>query len=192
MPCVVPGTSPTYFNALPKGVCDSLGGRYFPETSKGFADARSFMSELLNPSAPTAADLPGGLGDRITPTTDHCRLARKWKLDQRLARALVVMSGRLEFGIEIISGYRSPEKQRALEAQGRPAAPVDVSTHTWCPATGADLTVSIAPVRSVKARLGAEAVRAGLRWGGGSPVDRAGIPSDWNHVDLGPRSLNSR
>jgi len=41
----------------------------------------------------------------------------------------------------------------------------------------------------MKAIWGRIAVMNGLRWGGGSrtSVEQAGIPSDWPHVDLGPR-----
>jgi len=40
---------------------------------------------------------------------------------------------------------------------------------------------------SEKKRFWGQMVEAnGLRWGGGSPVDN-GIPSDWQHVDGGPR-----
>jgi len=28
----------------------------------------------------------------------------------------------------------------------------------------------------------------GLRWGGGGPREENGMPIDWPHVDLGPRS----
>jgi len=28
----------------------------------------------------------------------------------------------------------------------------------------------------------------GLRWGGGGEVDSGGIPVDWQHADLGPRT----
>ena len=79
-----------------------------------------------------------------------------------------------------------------VRAEGRPTADNDRSTHVApCPATGADLWPSVTPINVVVARLGAEAVHAGLRWGGGSPVgskdsDAPGIPSDWQHVDLGP------
>lgn len=117
-----------------------------------------------------------------------CAMARKWKIDLNLAFALHRMAkNNQQFGISIISGFRTCEEQQRLEAQGRPAAPCDVSTHTSCPATGADLQPSVAVNDYVKAQLGVSAALAGLRWGGGSPVSREGIPVDWNHVDLGPR-----
>lgn len=117
-----------------------------------------------------------------------CALSLQWGIEEQLASRLQAMAGRTEFPISIISGLRTPQEQKALARAGRPAAPVGVSTHLSCPATGADVMPQIAVTNIVKARLGAEGVRAGLRWGGGSPVDpRTGIPSDWNHFDLGPR-----
>lgn len=125
----------------------------------------------------------------ILPTPDNVAvLSDRWQISCELARRLTQLAGMLEFPIQIISGYRSPAKQRALAAEGRPTAPVDRSTHTSCPATGADVWPGIAVTRVVQARLGTQARLAGLRWGGGSPVDPGtGIPSDWNHLDLGPR-----
>jgi len=128
------------------------------------------------------------------PTTiyegmDPCQLSIRWGLAGELAARLIETASRLEFPITIISGLRTVAEQNALRAQGRPAAANNVSTHLACPATGADLWPSIAVTSVVKARLGAEAVFSGLRWGGGSPVDpETGIPDDWNHVDLGPRT----
>lgn len=90
--------------------------------------------------------------------------------------------------LEVISGYRTPEAQKALAKRGRPAAPVPLSNHTICPARGADLRiVGAIPSQEMKKEFGRAAEDAGLRWGGGSARDADGIPSDWNHVDLGPR-----
>jgi len=123
----------------------------------------------------------------ITPETDLCELANKWKIDPVLAAALISMAERLPFPFQIISGWRSREHQEQLIRGGK-GAPVDRSTHCSCPATGADLWPNVAVTNVVKATLGEAATIAGLRWGGGSPVDPdTGIPSDWNHVDLGPR-----
>lgn len=129
-------------------------------------------------------------GSRFSPELT-CELADRWQISDVLATRLRQLAARLEFPITIISGFRTAEEQLELGRAGRPAAPVEVSTHTSCPATGADLMPTIAVTNVVKARLGAEAVLVGLRWGGGSPVDpETGIPSDWNHVDLGPRSTS--
>lgn len=126
--------------------------------------------------------LPERIGD------DWCGLSTRWRLAPDLAMRLVRMAARAPFPIQIISGYRSPEKQRALTQEGRPTAPVGRSTHTSCPSTGADVWPGIAVSRVVQAQLGEAGTIAGLRWGGGSPIaPDTGIPSDWNHFDLGPR-----
>jgi len=127
-----------------------------------------------------------------------CSLAQRWGIRFDLARRLVAMSQRLEFPVQIISGSRSRTEQTALLETGRPTARFELSTHAnefedgSCRlATGADLSPLVAHVGAVRARMGAEAVFAGLRWGGGSQVDPStGIPSDWQHVDLGPRSTH--
>lgn len=128
------------------------------------------------------------LPQRIDPTTDPCDLMSRWLISRELAVKLVRLSGRVEFPFNIISGYRTRTRQEELTQQGRPTANPDLSTHLSCPATGADLWPDVAVTDVVKARLGAEAVSVGLRWGGGGPVDpETGIPIDWNHFDLGPR-----
>jgi len=127
----------------------------------------------------------------LDPLTNIQFLQETFRIECALAEAFVRMSGRLEFGISIISGFRSEAEQDELRREGFPAAPNDRSTHLSCPATGGDLWPDIAVTRPVKARLGAEGVFAGLRWGGGSAMDpdEAGIiPLDWNHFDLGPRN----
>ena len=124
----------------------------------------------------------------ITQETDPCGLAAKWGISNELAFGLVRFSRLAEdLGLSIFSGARTCAEQTALKAQGRPAASCDVSTHVSCPATGADLLTTPVPLVSVKARFLAAGTLAGLRVGGGSPVGADGIPSDWNHVDLGPR-----
>lgn len=124
----------------------------------------------------------------LESTVDPCELAERWMISYQLALRLTRLPGALPFGIQIISGYRTPQEQEELLKEGKGAAPVDVSTHTSCPATGADLWPTIAVTNVVKATFGAAVTYAGLRWGGGSPVDpETGIPVDWNHVDLGPR-----
>ena len=115
-----------------------------------------------------------------------------WRLEPELARklcrTLAIMEAETGLTWRIISGYRTPEEQLELQRQGRPAAPVDLSTHTVCPSQGADVSVATFPTTAMKAQFGRVATEQGLRWGGGSPVDPdTGIPFDWNHVDLGPR-----
>lgn len=120
------------------------------------------------------------------------RMCGAWKLDGELVRRLqpALAQAEQETGLEwnILSGYRTEEEQDQLRRQGRPTAPPGCSTHTVCPATGADVQVSTFPTNAIKATWGRIVVMHGMRWGGGSPVDpNTGIPSDWNHVDLGPR-----
>lgn len=120
--------------------------------------------------------------------TDPCSLVDKWQIDEEVAQNLVWMATILPFEMRVISGYRSREKQEDLIKEGRPAAPVGLSTHCSCPATGVDLALNVFAARQIKIEFGRVAQLAGFRWGGGSPADPiTGIPSDWNHLDLGPR-----
>jgi len=89
---------------------------------------------------------------------------------------------------EIISGYRTAKEQADLGRRGRPTAPDDLSTHRSCPATGVDVSLGFLPTRVMKAIWGRIVTMNGLRWGGGGAVDDGGIPQDWGHVDMGPRS----
>jgi len=119
---------------------------------------------------------------------DLCR--EPWLLSPTLARrlsdTLAEVSHRTGMSWSILSGYRTQEEQEQLARKGRPTAPRGCSTHTTCPATGADVQVNGFPARQFKVIFGEVAQENGLRWGGGSPLDN-GIPVDWNHVDLGPR-----
>lgn len=133
---------------------------------------------------PTPIPVPASHGD-------ICKLADKWLLCPTLASRLCAMAQLVPFKLTIISGYRSREKQFQLIRDGRPAVHPDKSTHCSCPATGADLRIDgLEPGPYEKALFGEGAVKAGLRWGGGSPAPD-GIPVDWNHVDLGPRKPNT-
>lgn len=116
-----------------------------------------------------------------------CDLSMRWGISGELAERLTLGADHLEFPVAIISGLRTEAQQDALRRDGNPAADNDRSTHLSCPATGADVWPQITIVPAVKGRLGAEMVLAGLRWGGGSQLDESGMPSDWNHFDLGPR-----
>ena len=131
--------------------------------------------------------LPEAIGD------DHCRLARKWILEARLAEMLVLMdrvagqrftaAGVRWPGLWIISGYRSPKDQ----ARVNPALPN--SLHVRCPSLAVDLRVgqvaaSITPEETWRA-LGNIWRAMGGRWGGDFK-DRLGQPThDDNHFDLG-------
>lgn len=124
--------------------------------------------------------------ETLGPETDPCDLARKWILSVELAEKLVCLTHHLPYSVQIISGWRSSEEQERLIREGKGALQ-DRSTHRSCPATGADLWPLVAVTSNVKGYLGAACTLCGLRWGGGSPTDRDGLPVDWNHVDLGPR-----
>lgn len=122
-----------------------------------------------------------------------CELAHDWGIRPELASRIVTVQGELPFDIWIFSGARSRKEQANY------GLAFDRSTHadhdaTGCPrlATGVDMqpvSPGVRLSRPAVAQLGAAAVRAGLRWGGGAPVDDVGIPvgnERW-HFDLGPR-----
>lgn len=127
-------------------------------------------------------------------SSDPCALASRWVLVLDLTQRLVAMSSQIPGGLTIFSGMRTVAEQEALEAAGRPTAPLDLSTHLSCPATGADVRFTLGAANlelQSRVQFGFWAVANGLRWGGGSPVDpTTGIPSDWQHLDLGPRVLS--
>ena len=117
-------------------------------------------------------------------------IAEKATVDCDLAARVWRTALRLPFSLQITSGYRSPARQEELGREGYPTAPVHLSNHTVCPARAVDVAiVGVAVVTDEhKWALGAAAQAEGLRWGGGSPVNpQTGIPSDWVHLDLGPR-----
>lgn len=148
--------------------------------------------------------------------TVFCDLAARWIVDQdvmfRMQAAVTFMNTERAYAsilrtkgipisfddgvpVMIISGHRTVARQEELRAAGRPTAPPGRSTHTSCPATGIDLRIPghMDPTNSdtdrvLWADLGRAAERLGLRWGGGSPRDRFGLPSDFNHFDKGPRA----
>jgi len=124
---------------------------------------------------------------------DPCEIAVNWGIDERLAKRIVGAAGLFlmmtRAPVWIISGYRTRYEQSFLGRSGRPAAPDDVSTHRSCPATGVDISLGTLPSRDRKEFWGTLVQLEGLRWGGGSPLDDNGIPTDWGHVDLGPRNL---
>lgn len=122
-----------------------------------------------------------------------CSLGQDWGLSRELSFKLAAVMERWEeetrMGIHVLSGMRTRAEQEALIRAGAPAAPVELSTHTTCPSQGADLGFAAFVTTTMKGRFGLIVTENGLRWGGGSPVDPStGIPSDWNHVDTGPRS----
>lgn len=122
---------------------------------------------------------------------DDCQLAAQWQVDPDTMRRvwLAAQDFTAETGIpvDIISGYRTQRQQRELGRRGRPTAPDRVSTHRSCPATGVDIQLGLLPSNLTKSTWGQWAFRHGLRWGGGSRLLESGLPSDWQHVDRGPR-----
>jgi len=124
---------------------------------------------------------------------DGIVIAMEWRLDLEFANRVAEAINRTEQDtsrpIRIISGWRSHREQQALIDQGV-GAPLDVSNHTSCPSTAVDVTLGPFPTLDQKRLLGINAAMFGLRWGGGSPIDGNGIPTDWNHLDRGPRVKN--
>lgn len=121
-----------------------------------------------------------------------CNLVARWLVEPETIRKVVLAAQdyRMTTGTDvfILSGYRTKAAQATLSRRGRPTAPDELSTHRSCLATGVDIDLGFLVANSKKALWGSAVVFRGLRWGGGSPVDPlTGIPSDWNHVDLGPR-----
>lgn len=122
-----------------------------------------------------------------------CDIALAWVVDQRTVElaqaAALAFEEQTRRRVDIISGFRTSAEQERLRGQGRPTALDSLSTHRSCPATGMDISVGPLPTTLMKVLWGTQVVFAGLRWGGGSPVDlQTGIPEDWNHLDRGPRS----
>lgn len=113
------------------------------------------------------------LSDRVADS-DACSLSRRWALDPVVARKLVDLDGKVGAifsaqglrwpGLSIISGFRSHQKQAALN----PDAPD--SYHTRCPALAVDLRVGDAPARTTPFELwavvGQQWKLLGGRWGG--------------------------
>jgi len=125
---------------------------------------------------------------------EPCELAERWGVSpdtmDRVWRS--AESFEREMGgrrVYIISGWRSRLEQRQLARQGRPTAPDALSTHRSCPATGVDISFGVNSTNFMRANWGRITLINGLRWGGGGAVDsKTGIPLDWAHVDMGPRS----
>ena len=128
----------------------------------------------------------------VIALSDPCVLASTWRVDQsimsRVFRAAELFEMTTRRPVWIISGWRSQFEQRQLKARGRPTASDDTSTHRTCPATGLDVSLGSMPGRDLIAFWGSLVQLNGLRWGGGSSVDADGIPSDWQHLDGGPRA----
>jgi len=121
-----------------------------------------------------------------------CDIARRWavSLDTVKRVRLAAEDFNTETGrqVWIISGFRSVAEQNRLRRQGRPTADNDRSTHLSCPATAVDISLGARPSNFLKATWGRLTLVRGLRWGGGGAVAESGIPLDWQHVDVGPRT----
>jgi len=127
----------------------------------------------------------------IVRSADACRLAQVWGVDEgvmeKIGTAADLFARFAGRPVYIISGFRTRREQSFLSRTGRPAAPDSLSTHRSCPATGVDISLGV-PVPSDLIRFWGELLELnGLRWGGGSPADDRGIPTDWQHADRGPR-----
>lgn len=121
---------------------------------------------------------------------EECALANRWLVTEDTMRRVVLSAEQYweetRHRVWIISGYRTAAEQAALGRAGRPAARDDLSTHRSCPATGVDVSLGAFPERSRIGIWGRIVLLNGLRWGGGGPVVR-GMPTDFGHVDRGPR-----
>lgn len=107
---------------------------------------------------------------------------------RKVVRAAALFTAETGRQVWIISGHRTAGGQAELKRQGRPTADPKKSTHLSCPATGVDVSLGFVPTRVLKAIWLRLASEEGLRVGGGGPVDDGGLPKDWNHVDVGPRT----
>lgn len=130
--------------------------------------------------------------ERITEA-GFCELAERWQVEPATMERVWLSAGDFEQEtgrhVYIISGFRTAAQQERLTKAGRPTAPPGRSTHTSCPATGVDVWLGPLPNVTLKHIWGRVAILNGLRWGGGSQVNpETGVPSDWPHVDRGPRA----
>ena len=127
----------------------------------------------------------------LVTDADACDLALRWGLDFRFAEKLLLSAQDFEAetraAVTILSGYRTKAEQDRLRKRGRPAAPDGISTHRSCPATGADVSLGFAATTTIKHIWGRILFMNGLRFGGGSSLDDDLLPTDWQHVDAGPR-----
>lgn len=133
--------------------------------------------------------------EKLPDDPDPCSVAARWKVDPDTMRRVMVAADlfllQTRAPVWIISGYRTALEQLSLGRSGRPTAPDSRSTHRSCPATGVDISLGPLPSKEKKQLWGALVQLNGLRWGGGSELDADGIPSDWQHVDRGPRRDNA-
>jgi len=143
---------------------------------------------------------------QLLDTEAICAFAADWAIHEALAFRLSAGAeflSRSGLYLNMQSGYRSPTRQEELGRDAGPGdtvAPVDLSTHTTCPAVGADIGVDGFTKRTapkvIRWQVGSALRLQGLRWGGGGPEEdweipemgTVRIPVDWNHFDLGSRA----
>lgn len=143
--------------------------------------SRDVLARMPLPETINTTFAPDAMARAMCVTQD------KWKLSRAFVEKTYQLAAMLPFQIALISGFRTERSQNELRARGRPTADNDKSTHLSCPATGGDFRIALTD-NSAKLAFGTAATSIGFRWGGGSPIDpETGIPSDWNHLDLGPR-----
>lgn len=130
---------------------------------------------------------------------EACKLVLQWGIHPILAEHFLRIAAQVEREtgrkLTIISGWRSANEQASLKTAGRPTADPDLSNHLTCPATAIDVRLGVSNqllTSTQKQIFGRIVTESGLRWGGGSKPDSKGIPSDWNHIDMGPRVLVQR
>jgi hypothetical protein len=163
-----------------------MGGRYYQQPDYVAQDyqqsdriKQTLLEEKLIPPPPLP---PAAFNDvqNQMPTLDIAHANRDWSrmnpaFVQTVLRVMVAMRAR-GFGMVLLEGYRSPERQNALAAQGNHVtqAKGGQSKHQY------GLAVDLAPIRAGKVviserdpwamqayqALGEEAQRAGLTWGG--------------------------
>ena len=135
--------------------------------------------------------IPERIPELPTDLERICAFAAKWRISSHLAYKLAQLDSELPFGLQIISGYRDQAQAAAVGSN------YDTSTHSECPATGADIWVigtelaTAAQKAEVAHMVGMACQKIGLRWGGSfQPIDPEYLYNlkEWNHVDLGPRS----
>ena len=121
--------------------------------------------------------------DPLWTPKEICDFSSKWTLDDDLGSRLVILAGAYPVPIRIISGNRSWQEQNSLPEGIDPS----ISDHTKCPSRAADLDPAVSSLDPlVKIEIGVACIAAGLRWGGGAPVNDMGIPikNEWRHVSL--------
>ena len=118
-------------------------------------------------------------------------IEKDWRVDCQLSDIIAAILTEVDHETlrspHVISGYRTRAEQAELKRRGRPTAPDDLSNHRVLPSRAVDVSLGAVPSKDMKWALGRAIQRWGLRWGGGSKLDESDIPTDWQHIDFGPR-----